>query len=100
MALLIAIPVLWKDFNLVLVHVPVHASCWNQVEIYCSILQPKALVPNDFKSLEAFKERLLSFQFYYEQIAKPLEWKFTRHDLNLLLKKIKSPQMTLDRLAA
>ena len=100
MALLIAVPVLWKDCKLVLVHAPVHASWLNQIEIYFSILQRKALVPNDLTSLDALKERLLAFQFYYEQIAKPFEWKFTRHDLNILLKKIKPPQMTLDRLAA
>jgi hypothetical protein len=34
----------------------------NQIEIYFSILQRKALVPNGFKSLETIKERLLGFQ--------------------------------------
>ena len=58
---------------------PVHASWLNQIEIYFSILQRKALVPNDFKSLENLKERLLGFQLYYEQIANPFEWKFTRN---------------------
>jgi hypothetical protein len=86
--------------NLVLVHAPVHASWLNQIEIYFSILQRKALVPNDFKSLEALKERILGFQLYYEQIAKPFEWKFTRNDLNILLNKIKLAQSTSERLAA
>jgi hypothetical protein len=36
--------------NLVLVHTPVHASWLNQVEIYFSIVQRKALTPNDFSS--------------------------------------------------
>jgi hypothetical protein len=27
------------------------------------------------------EERLLGFQRYYEQIAEPFEWKFTRNDL-------------------
>ncbi len=45
--------------NLVLVHVPVHASWLNQIEIYFSILQRKALMPNDFQSLEILKERIL-----------------------------------------
>lgn len=75
--------------NLVLVNAPVHASWLNQIEIYFSVLQRKALTPNDFKSLEDLKERLLGFQHYYEQIAKPFEWKFTRNDLNILLSKIK-----------
>ena len=81
-------------------HAPVHASWLNQIEIYFSILQRKTLVPNDFKSLENLKERILCFQQYYEQIAKPFEWKFTRNDLNLLLNKIKKAQLTSERLAA
>jgi len=86
--------------NLVLVHAPVHASWLNQIEIYFSILQRKALVPNDFKSLETLKERILGFQLYYEQIAKPFEWKFTRYDLNTLLNKIKLAKSASERLAA
>jgi DDE superfamily endonuclease len=74
--------------NLVLVHAPVHASWLNQIEIYFSILQRKALTPNDFTSLKELEERLLCFQDYYEQIATPFEWKFTREDLNILLNKI------------
>ena len=83
-----------------LVHAPVHASWLNQIEIYFSILQRKALRPNDFKSMEALDERLLGFQRYYEQIAKPFEWKFTRNDLSLVLNKIKLAHLTSARLAA
>lgn len=86
--------------NLVLVHGPVHASWLNQIEIYFSILQRKALTPNDFQSLEELEQRLMSFQCYYEQIAKPFEWKFTRRDLNALLKKIKTLEATSQCLAA
>lgn len=86
--------------NVVLVHGPVHASWLNQIEIYFSILQRKALTPNDFPSLEALRQRLLSFQSYYEQIAKPFEWKFTRRDLNALLNKIKTSWPEPERLAA
>jgi hypothetical protein len=71
-----------------LVHTPVHASWLNQVEIYLSIVQRKCLTPNDFASLAAVQERLLAFQRRYEQAAKPFEWKFTRHDLALLLKRL------------
>ncbi|MDO8672684.1 MAG: IS630 family transposase [Dehalococcoidia bacterium] len=74
--------------NLVLVHGPVHASWLNQIEIYFSIVQRKALTPNDFRSLQALEERLLNFQCHYEQIAKPFEWRFTRRDLHELLNKI------------
>lgn len=71
--------------RLVVVNGPVHASWLNQIEIYFSILQRKALTPNDFPSLEALEQRLIGFQRHYEHIAKPFEWKFTRRDLTKLL---------------
>jgi hypothetical protein len=74
--------------NLVLVHLPVHASWLNQVEIYFSVVQRKVLTPNDFPSLAAVAQRLLEFQSYYEQIAKPFEWKFTRVELKALVSKL------------
>ena len=74
--------------NLVLVHLPVHASWLNQVEIYFSIVDRKALTPNDFPSLAAVAQRLSEFERYYEQIARPFEWKFTRDDLDRLLAKL------------
>ena len=77
--------------NLIVVHGPIHASWLNQIEIYFSILQRKALTPNDFQSLEELEERILGFQRHYEQIAKPFEWKFTRRDLSALLRKINKP---------
>lgn len=86
--------------NLSLVHGPVHASWLNQIEIYFSILQRKALTPNDFPSLAALQERILGFQQYYEDIARPFEWKFTRKDLNRLLFKINTKQADSLRLAA
>jgi hypothetical protein len=75
--------------RLVVVNGPVHASWLNQVEIYFSILQRKALTPNDFLSLEDLEQRLIGFQRHYELIAKPFEWKFTRRDLTKLLEKTK-----------
>ena len=77
-----------RHSNLELVHGPVHASWLNQIEIYFSILQRKALTPNDFSSLSALENRLISFEQYYEKIAIPFEWKFTRKDLGKLLKKM------------
>jgi len=89
-----------KYSNLALIHGPVHASWLNQIEIYFSVLQRKALTPNDFPSLQALKGRILAFQQYYEEIAKPFEWKFTRKDLNRLMCKIKTQWATSYRLAA
>jgi hypothetical protein len=77
--------------NLVLVHLPVHASWLNQVEIYFSVVQRKVLTPNDFPSLEAVAKRLIEFQAYYEQIAKPFEWKFTRLQLRDLVARLQTP---------
>ena len=74
--------------NIVVVHTPVHASWLNQVEIYFSILQRKVLTPSDFASLAQVKDRLLRFEEYYEQAARPFKWKFTRRDLDRLCAKI------------
>jgi len=38
--------------KIVVVHLPVHASWLNQIEIYFSIVQRKVLTPNDFQSLD------------------------------------------------
>jgi hypothetical protein len=89
-----------KYQNLVVVHGPVHASWLNQNEIYFSILQRKALTPNDFPSLQAVEERLMGFQSYYEKFANPFEWKFTRRDLETLLAKMKNVPMNAHRLVA
>ena len=74
--------------NLVLVHLPVHASWLNQIEIYFSILQRKVLTPNDFANLDEVAQRLLAFQRGYEAIAEPFEWTFTRGDLRQLLRRL------------
>ena len=76
----------WQKLRLM--HLPVHASWLNQVKIYFSVVQRKVLSPNDFHTLEEVETRLLDFQQYYEQIATPFEWKFTKDDLNALLERI------------
>jgi hypothetical protein len=74
--------------NLILVHAPVHASWLNQCEIYFSIVQRKALQPNDFADLDALEQTLLTFGRRYQQIANPFEWKFTRRDLDRVLARL------------
>ena len=74
--------------NLVPVHGPVHASWLNQIEIYFSILQRKVLTPNDFSCLAEVKDRLLRFQEYFESMATPFDWRFTRKDLAKLTTKM------------
>ena len=85
--------------NLIVVHTPIHASWLNQAEIYFSIVQRKALQPNDFQDLDALEQHLLAFGRRYQQIARPFEWKFTRTDLNQLLDRLDAHQPPL-RLAA
>jgi hypothetical protein len=77
--------------QLTLVHAPVHASWLNQIEIYFSIVQRKVLTPNDFTDLNTLAERLLNFQYYWENAARPFEWKFTRQNLAQFLAKLGSP---------
>lgn len=89
--------------NLRLIHLPVHASWLNQVELYFSIVQRKALTPNDLGSLEELAERLLAFGRRYREIARPFEWTFTRSDLERVLERIDAAareERGLDRLLA
>jgi hypothetical protein len=45
--------------NLRLIHLPLHASWLNQVEIYFSVVQRKVLTPNDSMDLDDVAARLL-----------------------------------------
>jgi hypothetical protein len=74
--------------NVVPVHGPIHASWLNQIEIYFSIVERKALTPNDFESFADVEDRLLAFQRYYESIGVPFDWRFTRDDLTALMQKL------------
>ena len=83
--------------NLVLVHLPLHASWLNQIEIFFSIVQRKVLTPNDFASLQTVVDRLDAFERHYNEIAKPFEWNFTRRDLADLIERVAEhePRLTL-----
>jgi hypothetical protein len=74
--------------SIIPVHTPIHASWLNQVEIYFSILQRKVLSPGDFESVTDLTARIYKFQEYYEAVAKPFKWKFTREDLKKLMTKL------------
>ena len=88
--------------NAIAVHLPtclcvwharrqVHASWLNQIEIYFSILQRKALTPNDMAEKDAMEARILGFEERYNLTAKPsclcvsarrqVHWRFTRQDM-------------------
>ena len=74
--------------NAHLIHLPRHASWLDQAEIYFSVVQRKALTPNDFTDLGQIRERLTAFETRYNAIARPFSWKFTRTDLDNLLHRI------------
>jgi hypothetical protein len=74
--------------RLVPVHLPVHASWLNQVEVHFSILERKVLSPPDVASLEELAARVLAFQSHNEMLARPFEWKFTPADLTKLLDRL------------
>ena len=79
------------DPNLRLVHLPVHASWLNQIEIDFSIVQRKVLIPNDLTDLAEVEQRLLGFQRRYEQTAVPFAWRYTRADLDRLIRRLDEP---------
>lgn len=81
--------------NAELVHLPVHASWLNQVEIYFSILQRKAIKPGNFRDLEHLSERILAFQERYNDTAGPFKWNYSRSDLNELLSRIADHETAL-----
>ena len=71
-----------------LVHLPVHASWLNQIEIVFSVLQRKVIKPVDFADLDALAARLTAFEPRYNAAARPFNWRFTRADLDDLTKRI------------
>jgi hypothetical protein len=70
------------------VFLPVHASWLNQIEIYFSILERKALTPNDLADLPQARDRLLGFGEEFRRRAEPFDWNFTRDDLRRWLKQL------------
>ena len=74
--------------NAQMVHLPVHASWLNQIEVYFSVIQRKLLTPDDFGDLDSLAEQILTFEQHYNATARPFDWKFTRTDLNQLLTRL------------
>jgi DDE superfamily endonuclease len=74
--------------NLVLVHLPRHASRLNQIEIYFSILARKALTPCHFNDVDELSGRILGFQTEFAKTATPFHRTFTRRDPHALLDRL------------
>jgi hypothetical protein len=66
---------------------PIHASWLNQIEIYFSILQRKALTPNDLKTTNEVRSRIPKFEQRFNETAKPFKWHFTREAMVQWLRK-------------
>jgi transposase len=75
-----------------LVHLPIHASWLNQIEIVFSVIQRKVVTPGDFADLDALAARLTAFEPRYNLTATPFDWTFTRADLADLLARIDAHQ--------
>jgi hypothetical protein len=85
--------------NLVLVHLPVHASWLSQIEIYFSIVQRKVLEPNDFDNLAEVARTLNAFQRHWNEVAEPFDWNFTRDNLAALLTRLAAHEPELQAAA-
>jgi hypothetical protein len=74
--------------NALAVSLPTHSSWLNQIEIFFSIVQRKVLTPMDVADEDTLTARLLDFQDYYQQTAKPFSWNFTTADLKKRLQAL------------
>jgi len=74
--------------NGLLVHMPVHASWLNQVEVYFSLLQRKVLTPNDSTNLQELELRIQLYEELTNRQPKPFDWRFTKYDLFALLQRL------------
>lgn len=68
--------------NLILVHLPIHASWLSQVETYFSIVQRKVLTPAAAFSLTELADRIHRFEAFYRTVSKPFRWRFTRQEFD------------------
>jgi transposase len=75
--------------NATMIHLPVHASWLNQIEIYFSVVQRKLLTPDDVDDLITLAERIEAFEHRYNAAAEPFDWRFNTDDLHQLLQRLK-----------
>lgn len=74
--------------NAHMIHLPVHASWLNQVEIYFSVVQTETAHPDNFADLDGLAEKSTAFEHRYNNAARPFDWRFGRDDLNRLIERI------------
>lgn len=71
--------------NATCLHLPVHASWLNQIEMYFSALGRKVLSGVDVPDTDALAERVLAFEDWWSQDATPFDWWFTASDLEAMM---------------
>ena len=81
----------WKKFNekhggrFHFHYTPLHASWVNQIEIFFSILERKALRHGSFRSKTELREAELSFIAYWnESLAHPFKWTFKGYPIRMV----------------
>jgi hypothetical protein len=82
----------WRTARLI--HLPVHASWLNQIELNFSIVSAKRSPPKT-SPLSRPRPPALTFGEPYRQIARPFECTFTRQELNNLIARIDQYQPRL-----
>jgi hypothetical protein len=95
-----AAPMSEAYLDAVMVHLPVHASRLNQIEIVFSVIARKVLTPADFPHCDALAARLAAFESRYNATARPFDWKFTRAGLDDLIRRINARRTAFGPAAA
>jgi hypothetical protein len=74
----------------ILLHTPVHASWLKQIEISFSLVQRKALTPNEFSTLAEVERRLRLYEELTNRTPRPFAWKFDRAKLSELFDRLEA----------
>lgn len=62
-------------------YTPKHCSWMNQIENWFGILQRKVITQGEFPSVADLEEKIRGFiQYYSDNLAKPMKWKFDGYD--------------------
>jgi transposase len=78
--------------NAQLIHLPIHASWLNQIEIVFSVIGRKVVHSGDFADLEQLAQRLERFETRYNATARPFDWRFSTADLAALIERLDVPR--------
>jgi len=74
--------------NVAVLHLPTRASWLNQIELYFSIVTPKALTGSSFESVAELMDQLTGFEALWNRVPEPFEWTYTTEQLNRRLENL------------